>query len=356
MAITAYTGLPGSGKSYSVVENVILPSLRKSIRIFTNIPLSPLVEEEFPGQVTTFENDDIKNNPEWFQSVFSPGATLVIDECWRLWPSGLRANNMIDGHKSFLAEHRHMVGPDGNSTNIILVTQDLGQLANYPRSLVETTYRTVKLVAIGMDNRFRVDVYQGAVTGNQPPEKQRLRQIQAQAYKTEIYKYYKSHTMSDTDQHGQETRIDDRTNILKSPFFIYGLPGLAIVVLIVIYYGVRDVKEMYDPTTDTDVSAPVAAPVPKVEATKKADNITWHTEMSAAIVFNMGTNRFNTEYRIRFANDQYQVTLNKSDLRSLGYTIRPIDPCLVELISEKSSFYVFCERPEQNHSPQLLAF
>ena len=36
--ITAYVGLPGSGKSYGVCEQVILPALAKGRPVFTNIP------------------------------------------------------------------------------------------------------------------------------------------------------------------------------------------------------------------------------------------------------------------------------------------------------------------------------
>ena len=37
MAINAYTGLMGSGKSYEVVENVILPALAAGRRVVTNV-------------------------------------------------------------------------------------------------------------------------------------------------------------------------------------------------------------------------------------------------------------------------------------------------------------------------------
>jgi len=39
MSVVAYTGLPGSGKSYGVVENVIIPCLQEGRPIVTNLPL-----------------------------------------------------------------------------------------------------------------------------------------------------------------------------------------------------------------------------------------------------------------------------------------------------------------------------
>ncbi|MFU1923019.1 zonular occludens toxin domain-containing protein, partial [Klebsiella pneumoniae] len=39
MAIDAYVGKPGHGKSYGVVEHVIIPSLKQDRHVVTNIPL-----------------------------------------------------------------------------------------------------------------------------------------------------------------------------------------------------------------------------------------------------------------------------------------------------------------------------
>ena len=57
MAIDAYTGLPRSGKSYSVVKNVILPSLRQKRHVYTNIPLTQIAHDEFPGQIHQLEKE-----------------------------------------------------------------------------------------------------------------------------------------------------------------------------------------------------------------------------------------------------------------------------------------------------------
>ena len=38
MSIVGYSGLPGSGKSYGVVENVVIPALEAGRHIITNIP------------------------------------------------------------------------------------------------------------------------------------------------------------------------------------------------------------------------------------------------------------------------------------------------------------------------------
>jgi zona occludens toxin len=367
MAVTAYTGLPGSGKSYSVVEYVILPALKKSRQVFTNIPLNmDLIGSEHPDQVTLFEVKDIEENPDWFQEVFKPGATLVLDEAWRVWPAGLKANNLHQGHKSFLAEHRHMVGADGNSTEIVIVTQDLGQVSAYPRSLVETTYRTVKLVAVGANDRFRVDVYQGAATGPNPSEKARVRQIHGGKYKQEIYRYYTSQTMSEAETHGDESRTDTRTNILNTPYFKYGLPGFAVVMLAFIFYGFNEVKGFYGHGGGDADDAPASESVPAASGLRDPQQIVtevvqqhvhFYQGMKAYIAWNMGHSPW-VQYKLGFYNDDKLVVLDETQLGKMGYSIIGYDQCYVQLKGYGDSLNVFCEEyiPEENpdvHRPIL---
>ena len=199
MSIVAYTGLPGSGKSCGVVENVILPALGAGRHIITNIPLKiGRLTDDYPqGRITTFTNKQAEDDPEFFSLDGHPGGVIwVIDEAWRFWKSGMKSVNLPEVQKEFFTEHRHMVGEDGRTNEIVLVTQDLQQLCAFVRGLVEETYRAVKLTAIGQKNRYRVDVHQGAVTGQKPGKP--MRQLYGK-YKPEIYQYYKSHTRNKTD-------------------------------------------------------------------------------------------------------------------------------------------------------------
>ena len=111
MAISAYVGMPGHGKSYGVVENVIIPALKANRNVFSNIPMhDEYCIENYGSKTTYFEMQDVIDNPNWFTEVFVSGSIIVLDELWRLWAAGVKANNVLEQHKSFLAEHRHMVG------------------------------------------------------------------------------------------------------------------------------------------------------------------------------------------------------------------------------------------------------
>lgn len=222
MAIDAYTGNPRSGKSYSVVKNVIIPSLREGRHVYTNIPMTDKAHSEFPGHIHQLDKD-------WFSSpdladLFPAGSVVVLDELWRRWPSGMKVNAFPFKDKEFLAEHGHNVDENGNTTRVVLVTQDLADIASFARGKVDKTYRSQKLDAVGADNRFRVDIYEGCVTGQKPPKTQFIRSIYDK-YEPEYYVYYMSSTKSQTGDVGNEKRADKRANIWRSPLIIFSIVG-----------------------------------------------------------------------------------------------------------------------------------
>lgn len=258
MAITAYVGLPGSGKSYSVTENVIVPGLKAGRTIYTNIPFNEKVKE-LGGQLIQFDNKDLKDDHNFVKS-FAAGAIIVIDELWRIFPSGMTTKQIAEPYREFMAEHRHNVDEDGNSTDIVFVTQDLSQIAAFCRNLIETTYKTVKMEKLGAKNKFRVDVYSGAPTGQNIPASQREKQLFGK-YKPEVYQYYKSHTKSTTGIAGLEEKTDTRFKIFsKGKVFAF------LAVLVVLFgMGINGALNFFNPETvqQTDV---IETPSPQTQA------------------------------------------------------------------------------------------
>ena len=259
MSIVGYSGLPGSGKSYGVVENVILPALESKRHIITNIPLKlGRLADDYPGSnVTIFDNKQAEDDPEFFSLDRHPsGVIWIVDEAWRFWKNGAKSVNMPQCQKEFFTEHRHAVGEDGRTNEIVLVTQDLSQLAMFVRQLIEETYRAVKLTAIGQNKKYRVDVYMGAATGQKPGKP--MRQLYG-SYKPEIYQYYKSHTRNKTDfAAGMEEKADDRANIFKHPLIKVGIPA----VLVIASWGVYNVYSYFDRGESDPLQAPAAESSP----------------------------------------------------------------------------------------------
>lgn len=232
MAIDAYTGNPRSGKSYSVVKNVILPSLREGRHVYTNIPMTEKAHQEFPEHIHQLAQD-------WYSSpdladLFPAGSVVVLDELWRRWPSGMKANVFPFKDKEFLAEHGHNVDENGNTTRVVLVTQDLADIAAFARGKVDKTYRSQKLDAVGADNRFRVDIYEGCVTGQKPPKTQFIRSLYDK-YEPGVYSYYRSSTKSKTGDVGNEKRADKRANVWRSPWLIASLVAPVVFIPLLVW-------------------------------------------------------------------------------------------------------------------------
>lgn len=283
MAIDAYTGLPGSGKSHTVVQHVVLPALKESRCVVTNIPMKrEAIEADYPGadlrvfdvqkfeamarHVVTAKNETARKDAEAklqkeLDGDLPEGCVWVLDEVWRLWPAGQKTDKVPEPFKAMLAEHRHRVA-DGRAMQIALVTQDLAQIGKFARDLVETTYRTEKLGALGLTKRFRVDVYRGGVAGARPPASLMIRQTFGR-YSTDVWKYYESHTKRQGEGSGaDESKVDKRGLAWKRPLLWLGLP-LAVVALV---YGVYGTWRFFNPVpVDTK-----GREVPKVQPLKES--------------------------------------------------------------------------------------
>ena len=252
MAIHAYVGKPGHGKSYGVVEHVIIPSLKQDRHVVTNIPLSiDDLLSTYGGNITQlpdnwFELDDLSE-------IIPSGCVAIIDECWRRWPAGKNVNQANLSDKSLLAEHRHRVDDKNNSMRVVLVTQDLAQISSWVRLLIETTYRIRKITK----KTFKVDIYNGAVTGD-APSKTKLIRTTAGTFKTSVYSFYKSATQSNSGAVGDESSADGRSSILRS-FGLWAALGCFIFCIVL---GVYFVKRFFN-TDQPGVKHAATASAPK---------------------------------------------------------------------------------------------
>lgn len=253
MSIVAYTGLPGSGKSYGVVANVICPALESGRTVWTNIPLKlDLIREQYPqAQVHHFDVSDMVDRPEWCIQDVPPGCVFVLDEVWRVWPQGTKANSVPLPYKTFLAEHRHRVGADGYAQEVVLVTQDLSQISAFARDLVEKTFIAKKLDAVGASKRFRVDVYDGAIKGQSGVSSRQINKLFGK-YEPSVYRLYQSHTMSQTGSSGLEQKSDKRSTVWGNPLIKYGVPSAIAAVV----FGIYQVFSFFDPEKSALVATP----------------------------------------------------------------------------------------------------
>lgn len=228
VAISAYVGRPGSGKSYGVVENVILPALRAGRLVVTNIPLHmDVVLRDFDaGLICQLTNPQLEGGDDHFWLSFPGGAVIVLDEVWRIWPAGLSSNRVPKSQREFFSEHRHKVGHDGFTQEIALVVQSVSQIAVFIHELIDTTYFARKLDKVGMQNRYTIDVYDGVKKGRAVPVSSFTG-----TYKQAVYQYYQSHTKSQTGLPGMERHVDDRGSIFRNKVFLAAMPLAVVFVL-----------------------------------------------------------------------------------------------------------------------------
>jgi hypothetical protein len=269
MSVVSYVGMPRHGKTYTAVKTVILPALRAGRTVVTNIPMKvDLVKAEIKtaqGATVDLRGFDIARalaEPDTILEDCPPGAVVVFDEVYKLFPAGLSVAKVPEAFKQILAEHGHRVDAHGDAMQIVFVCQDLAQISAFARQLVETTFRVSKLSSVGLDKRFRVDVFNGPVQGANPPVGARLREI-FDKYDKSIYRYYISHTLSESGSEGaNEAQIDRRSNLLWS-WKTWAIP-LALVLMV--YFAVHHLtvqgKEMMAKAKPAPLGSAPAGTVP----------------------------------------------------------------------------------------------
>lgn len=284
MAIKAYTGLMGSGKSYEVVTSVILPAIKKGRRVVTNI--AGLNLEEF-SKITSIQKDQIhivsvsheqvETTDFWLTdnssntTVIQPGDLVCLDEIWRFYDGFKQPHECC---MNFVRMHRHFTNPEtGVTCDLVLITQDVMDIGPKVRRVVEETYRMSKLTVIGRPDRYRVDVFSGGA------RKDKLRSLQRK-YNPELFCLYKSHSQQSTDSaDANETNVDDRGNILNGGLFKYVIP-LAILMVICSGYFVFSFftpKTPEEPTAITDQeTTPPQVPIQPI--TDKKQRVAGYTQ------------------------------------------------------------------------------
>lgn len=240
MAMTAYTGVQGSGKSYETVQNVIIPNLASGRRIVTNIAglNIDLIADYISLHRDKFGCDDFDSaavdlvnvtNEQIGAPGFFPvegadnsgvivraGDLIIIDECWRWYASG---QELPAGHLEFFRMHRHYTHPDtGVSCDIVFIVQSIVDLQRKVRATIEKTFLMQKHKDLGMPDRYVVSVFGGNSTA-----KTRLIEQFQKKYDPEIFPLYSSYSQGNGAA-GKELAADKRGNLFGGLLFKLGIP------------------------------------------------------------------------------------------------------------------------------------
>ncbi|WGE47312.1 zonular occludens toxin domain-containing protein [Actinobacillus equuli] len=224
MSIFAYTGIPGSGKSYEVVSSVILENFRKGRNIVTNIEgiseeklidyclsKDKKISRESLGKLRKVTDSDCQKE-DFFpfkdsqNTLCKPGDLICLDEVWRIFPS----DKIHQNHRSFIAEHRHFTNEEGDCCDLIVINQSVTGIPRFIKDRIESTFVMRKMTMLGFSKRYRVDVFIGAKT-----TKTNLIAQYHNKYNDDIFKLYKSFD----GVNGKQNIIDSRQNFFKSGQF-----------------------------------------------------------------------------------------------------------------------------------------
>jgi zona occludens toxin len=269
MPINAFGGLPGSGKSYGVIEHVIVPAVASGRFIISNVAglnvdkiyqyvIDNLYKDKIIclGHIRLFK-DDRPSQPEFFpgldqldcpspiptpdKPVVNGGDLVVVDEASRYWPMG---DKVTKEHATFFREHRHFANVMGQTCDLVVIDPDLTLLARQLRGKIELASVTHQLKSLGL-KRYTVRIFRGGKVSGKPqsvngPYK----------FRQEIYALYKSHSF----HNATESAVDGRQNIFKSKALWTLIGGVVLMSLV----GVWGAWSFFQPDVPVQPVAAVA--------------------------------------------------------------------------------------------------
>lgn len=239
----------GSGKSYEVVSEVIVPAIRTGRRVVTNV--DGIAEEAIHDYLAKKHPDDDTTkygavlhvtNSQVFQDDFfpyyddakgahtdtivQPGDLVAVDEAWRFWGAGLK---IPKNHQSFFLEHRHFTHPETSvACDLVLMIQDMGTLHRFVKSVVAFTFRTHRKTALGMPNSYSVNAYEG----NKLTKATRIG-TWVRKYQKDVFPLYSSFKGG---AKGKLVNADKRQNMLAQKKLLFMILAAVVAMCCSVYY------------------------------------------------------------------------------------------------------------------------
>ena len=279
MAISAYTGPPGAGKSYAMVSQVALPAFRAGRRVLTNI--DGIRPDEFTayaiergddpdqlGTIVQFHGDDAKKDGFWpteltgdAETVVKGGDLVIFDEFKLTFPRRGKLPGTpkasednpspMSPVEAFMRWHRHLTGEVQGQTvacDMVIGTQLISDVNDAIRGLIENSYKFKKLKSAGLAKAYVADCYDGHLQ----PKGEKTKSVNG-TYKDEIFPLYKSYS---GEKAATEVGTDARRSVVGKWLYYAGGAGLlvaawAIYTLVGFFTGAGTVPEAQAATAGT---------------------------------------------------------------------------------------------------------
>lgn len=208
MAIHIFTGNVGSGKTYHIVNQVIIPFLLEphtaKRKILHNVRLNNhVIESEFlfpfalADRVRQLPNSEMESAILDMEKI--AGSLVVIDEFQLIWPSSKGMTN--PKHLEFFTTHRH------HMIDICIGTQDVENIVKVVRNLVEVENHFKALKDVGFSGGYVVERYYN--------RSKKLGSRFNAKYDPDKFKFYNSHALSATSAGLKETPMVKPTGLYR---------------------------------------------------------------------------------------------------------------------------------------------
>ncbi|MBA6303202.1 zonular occludens toxin domain-containing protein [Colwellia sp. MB02u-14] len=384
--INGIAGKPGGGKSYEAVKNHVIPALEQKRKVVTNLPLQiehfkdvygddvaeliEVVEYNFHdyGTIRPFSKaEDFLKYDDW-KNDKGQGVFFVIDECHLSMPSG-KVTPQTTALLEYLSMHRHY-GHD-----ILLITQNFKKVHRDIRDMVNLVYRAIKKSFNGQDSEYILKIHEGCTTT--------VVNTKERAYESHIFKFYKSHTMS--NQSVVEATTQDITPWWKSGL-MYSAMGMGVLFILVLVwfltliFGSDEVDETVSPevvktqalknkSVSSDlIQSPVNKPPlgrdvgskpPKPvknpeqfeeykEMIEKSKSFHPFYKVDLAVSGYAEDYNFKVVYFSARQNGQHIFTISTKDLALAGYSVKVLGECAVLISYFDYEDFLTCNSPTQS--------
>lgn len=229
MAITAFVGTPGSGKTYEAVFS-ILQNLKTGRHVFTNIDgMESSTCRRFCALYCGVHETFIDTHLHWlskkeaieFWKHITDGSLVVIDEVHKLFSNRDWSTKSNKEFANWCSTHRHT----GNE--VLLITQGIEKVEPHAKSLIEWSYvfRKVNFLGSLVTARYMKHVYYSDDIKGRPLSKKVCE------YQNDVFPCYKSYVASDIKEKG----FIKAANILRHPVF-YSIPLLFFMFIYMFFF------------------------------------------------------------------------------------------------------------------------
>jgi zona occludens toxin len=282
MPINGFGGGPGSGKTYGVMEHVIIPAVAKGRFIITNIDgldtekiyeyvtknfykgkilcighirhcdrSAPEKDEFFPGEEA---HDKAMPVPSPESPLVVGGDLVVIDEATRHWEVG---SKILPRHAYFFREHRHFANEMGHTCDLVVIDPDLSMLHRALKGKIELSSITRKVKELGLE-RYVVAIYRKAKLTGKPQSVNG-----PYPFRKEVYSLYRSYAVAGAKEQMVDARQSQRKAILMR---LGGMVFLLVAAVWLVIYLAQSKVDKLKKTSEAEHAAAAASSPPGTAA------------------------------------------------------------------------------------------